>query len=320
MAIPAVLAAVGRTAATTGRVVAAGGEVSMGKKLISAAGDIGQVAFAAQSLSSSMTGLASVMIPFSAHTQIAAGALKTFVGAVSSVGNAVAGFVKLASPVHVQMFNLAVDDLVASIGKALVPVMEYGTKIVRLFADVVFQMSGPLSRILHAVLKPMMAALDLLLTAMTPQIHVFVAMADALALLLEVSTAFSTGMMKLANNFLSFGGSIKDKSVGAAVRPAQFSSPEEYGRRAQQAAFSLGGAADSQTRTANAAEELVRLFRNFPTEITKALLATIGGGLTGMATSVVGSKGFIKRADTLHSDAVDAFENTLGIELPSFRR
>jgi hypothetical protein len=52
--------------------------------------------------------------------------------------------------------------------------------------------------------------------------------------------------------------SLEGKSVGAAVRPATFSSVEEYGKRAQQAAFSLGTAAGPEVRTANVAEMLYK--------------------------------------------------------------
>lgn len=55
--------------------------------------------------------------------------------ALIELGNQMASFVKLASPATVMLFNRAVEDFQAMIGRALTPALEFVTKLIRNAAD-----------------------------------------------------------------------------------------------------------------------------------------------------------------------------------------
>ncbi len=231
--------------------------------------------------------------------------------AATSLGNAVAPFVRLANPGLVQRFTLASDDLTASIGRALMPVMEHATLIVRRVADAFMALSGTLSNAFGNGLKAIDKILESVFAEITPLINIFgkllsmitaivapinslvatiakivafhfevvfhaleivltplMAVVEAFGLILEdlmdvIGDAVDSAM-KYIRDLLGIK-SIAGGSVGAAVRPAQFQSIEDYGKKAQQAAFSLGTASSPAERTAGFAkqiyEELQKILR-----------------------------------------------------------
>lgn len=61
---------------------------------------------------------------------------------ISAINANVARFVQLASPAHFMRFQLAVDDLMASIGYALIPVMEQFTALTRSVGSAIFGTSA----------------------------------------------------------------------------------------------------------------------------------------------------------------------------------
>jgi hypothetical protein len=231
-------------------------------------------------------------------------ALGTLRETVGAVGAAASEFVRLASPVHVQLFNLAMDDFTASIGKILIPILESATKFVRMFADVTWALSGPLQNLMRAfkgpldsVFKTLTEVFGAVVAAVTPAINVLAAIAkpflklgailfqivgfgvenffSGLATALELLAAPIQVAAMLLGDFVDAMGnfvegtlgwlrdvlgmdrpSIGGRSVGAAVRPATIGSVEDYGRKAQQAAFSLGGAASPDVTTAKYVQEI----------------------------------------------------------------
>ena len=67
-----------------------------------------------------------------------------------------------------QMFNLAVDDLQASIGEILVPVLKFGTDLFRKLGDAVSTVSGPLRRLLDTLFSTWSDRMGDIFGAMTP--------------------------------------------------------------------------------------------------------------------------------------------------------
>lgn len=301
--------------------------------------------------------------------------IKTMRDSIGMVGTAVSEFVRLANPVEVQKFNLAMDDFTGVFGKILMPVMKASTALVRGFADVFFGMSNAFARAADKLFEPLTKALPKITNAFGPLVDTisdFVDMAsDALAPLVDVgvkmftelsglfskaSVAFLDPIMRVMPRIVNVFKSIADSmsrtfdavmevlnpiinvvagiagahvelalnalvnvlslaataadvfvsaletmmsafrwignklielstalfgssrflsgptragrdlaggSVGAAVRPATIGSVEDYGRKAQQAAFSLGSAADRpEMRTATATEDLLKFMKN----------------------------------------------------------
>ncbi len=226
--------------------------------------------------------------------------LKSFVSAVGAVGSAISEFVKLSNPVYVQKFNMAMEDLMASIGKILTPILITSTAFVRAFADVIFKLSDPLQKLVAAFFDPLTEILPVIVNFMAPFVELFAEfakiMAQVLAPIMKVLVplfaaialglaaflalgaaptiigaivlaigAFVSVVVSLAIAFapliILFGAigyaiykltmyvakflgitGIAGGSTGAAVRPASFGSVEDYGKKAQQAAFSLGTA------------------------------------------------------------------------------
>jgi hypothetical protein len=208
--------------------------------------------------------------------------LKGFRDSVTAIGNSVAEFVQLASPVHVQRFVIASEDLTASIGKILIPMMEFATKTTRAFADVIFTLSGPLKRLTEAGFDQLATVFDAAMDTLTPFIPLLTSWINLMALAMESQAAWMK-MIGQLNHLFSFGGAagggkiLKD-STGAAVRPAQFTSVEAYGKAAQQAAFSLGSAADPAEQTSLTVKDIYNLLvswagklENLPQSIADAI-------------------------------------------------
>lgn len=66
---------------------------------------------------------------------------------ITAFGASVAKFVSQASPAHIIRWNLAVADLQAVIGRALIPVMEMATAMVRKMGDAVASLSGEATKL-----------------------------------------------------------------------------------------------------------------------------------------------------------------------------
>lgn len=300
MPIPAIVGAlgsIGRVAAMAGSALGAAGAgaaegtllargAQVAKTLNTVSNALMMTQYGAQAAGSAISGLAKMMMPMAPLVGIVTRGLNWFVSAVTNIGNSVAGFVALASPVHVQKFKLATDDLVATIGHMLLPVMEYGTELVRAFADSMMPLIRPAQELLSALFKPLTAlmptlanmggavarALGALIRIVTPFLNVFGQIFELIGKIvgtgvemvfhvLAVNLEVFAAVMKPFLDILVIGleavnrvmeralrwvraflrlPTVAGKSTGMAARPATFSSVEEYGRKAQQAAFSLG--------------------------------------------------------------------------------
>lgn len=400
MALPAILGALGRAAAgggALGRGAAAGGG-TFGSALGQVAGtafNLQQVGGAAKAagnfLVDALTPGVQQMKLFAMGVNAVNAPMKSFVGglkslheAFTSLGNGLSEFVKLASPIHVVKFQMAADDLAASMGKFLIPMMEFATKQVRAFADVVFTLSDPLTHLMKAVFDPLTKMIDTMIDDFSPLIMMFGdfidtlakmaepvmtilialnrlnpivlafnafasvldALSDPITTLMNYTQALAMVFNDLAKEFANFidealkfiglggtkGPSIRDKSVGAAVRPAQFGSLEDYGKRAQQAAFSLGTAADPAKETSKTVLDIYNWLKTdlpnefkawaarLPDELAAALAKVIPGGETVRAaipaiaeTGRDAGRWVERRADEVR-EAASGVLRTLGLD------
>jgi hypothetical protein len=85
------------------------------------------------------------------------------------------------NPAHTQRFDDAQNDLVASFGKAFVPVLRAGTAVVRAFADAAAAVSGPAQRLMATFFEPIEKAMPKLVEMATPLLKEFGRFADELA-------------------------------------------------------------------------------------------------------------------------------------------
>lgn len=120
--------------------------------------------------------------------------------AVSSIQMQVARFVKLANPAEFQRFQLAVDDLYASIGRALTPVLQAATDLFRSLGGALFGLNESGQRAIQA------------LAAGTAAMLTFAAAAVAL------QTVLSGGVLPVV--FAVIGGMSGLIAASDAFRPA----------------------------------------------------------------------------------------------------
>lgn len=292
---------------------------------------ITQVGFAAQIGGQAIGGLVGLLqkmptAPIRAFTAVmnavqapvlyAVDAIRGFRNSITAIGNSISEFVQLASPVEVQKFKLASDDLTASIGKALVPVMRFATALTRGFADVLFRLSGPFERIMAKFFDPLTEAIPKLVNAAEPLIDLFGLLAEVFTGMPGIINFTVSAVSMFASMLESFGltkGGLSGSSVGAAVRPAQIGSIEDYGRRAQQAAFSLGTGADPARDSANSLRDIYNWLTGIESYI-KNLPANIGTALGEAIVAKLGPRNATELAQS-GKGAEWALLRTFGINL-----
>ena len=354
MPLPAILGALGRVAAVAGRAGVArnvagpvSSFVSRGQALADAGDATGKFVGALAKLPAAMatapiTGFTAALTAVQAPALAVTGALHGMKSTVTALGDSVAGFVKSVSPAHVERFNYAVEDMTASIGRALLPVMEFATAMTRKFGDVLFTvsgklqnvfatLSGPMTRVMDALFNPLVSVLESIIMLATPAVEALAAMVDGWAVVFKVMGDGTTALLRAVG--LASGTMMS--SVGAAVRAAGVGSVEDYGRRAQVAAFRLGTGAEPAERSANMLEQIRDMLNGFfnglprelaklPVDVAQKLAEALakflpGGGAVGRAVDAGERRAGVvmRRIDRAHDRAVNAVEDTLGVELPS---
>lgn len=145
-----------------------GGGGASGASGVAAAGALGrQLGPVTASIGAFTNAISSINAPVIA----AADQLRQFTAAATAMGRAVEPFVRLANPGVVQRFTLASEDLTASIGRFLVPVMLTATNITRAFADVMFKLSGPLNYLVKSVFDPLTNIIPKLTNELEPLLN-----------------------------------------------------------------------------------------------------------------------------------------------------
>lgn len=169
--------------------------------------------------------------------------------AILAVGAAIQGLVAKANPAAAFQFNLALSDLGGTMGQILTPVLRGITVFIRAFAD---GLQG-----LRPALDPIMKGLGDTIAALAPIMQSLMQMAGpalqtlgflikefvvpAIKLLADTLNEFVQKVMQTAHELtgglINFGDFKAKSSFGAAIRPAQYSSIEEIGKRTTLAAL-----------------------------------------------------------------------------------
>ena len=185
--------------------------------------------------------------------------------AILALGEALSGLVAKANPAVFQQFTLAVNDLLAVIGAALVPLFNtVFIPVIRMAADSLMQLA-PAGQALAVALQPLV---ELIGDAFAVAVGI---LAEAIKAISPVVMAFARILNDVVRfigrqirellaligiNLPEFGGK-PGASVGAAVRQAGHTSVEDVVKQAQRASFSLGTAAnDPMGQMANMAKEI----------------------------------------------------------------
>lgn len=181
--------------------------------------------------------------------------------AILVFGEALGGLVNKANPAVFQQFTLAVNDLMAVIGRALVPLFETVViPVIRMAADSLMDLA-PAGAALAAALQPLVeliggafgVAVGILAEAIkfvSPLIMVFARVLNDVGKI--VGNAVRELLALIGISLPAFGGK-PGASVGAATRQAGHSGIDDVVKQAQRAAFSLGNAQnDPMGKMANA--------------------------------------------------------------------
>lgn len=186
------------------------------------------------------------------------GAAGVLGGAALAIGGVTAGvlalekateaFVAKSNPAALKQLNLAVDDLMAVIGRALLPVVEFATRAFRFLGDVlaVILPSADDLRDVFSVFDDVLREMYDLMATIAPVIKdVLVGALKALAVALRFLLAPLFYVLDVLKRFglikEGAGASIKGASFGAAAQPAAFSSVEDYARKVYTSFLSSGG-------------------------------------------------------------------------------
>jgi hypothetical protein len=153
----------------------------------------------------------------------------------------------------------------------LKPVVEFMQPLIEAFASWA-AMAGT------GAIVSLLALLAGVILTVTLALSPLIAVMIAIGYVVQKATAALSGFLRS----IGIGGrSAAGGSVGVAVRPATIGSVEDYGRKAMQAAFSLGAGAGPEERTANVLDELYKYFKeNFISDLMKALKDVIPGAKT----------------------------------------
>jgi hypothetical protein len=181
-----------------------------------------------------------------------------------------------AAPGQYELFNQALNDTQAVIGRVFVPVLELATDAVRGFADFMTNILPTTDQVREAF-EPLREALDevkAVMMEMAPFIRdVFAASLKALAvsikvvvdqfrLALKTFDAMTFGFFRAYNQFAE---PANKSSMGAAAGPARYMEVEDLGRQAALASFKLGTAGEKsqkrpEERTADGIDRIVDFF------------------------------------------------------------
>lgn len=227
------------------------------------------------------------------------GAMAGAAGAAVAFGNSLLSFISKANPAAMQRFQLAVNDLFATIGAALIPVFELLTALVRTVADAMTLMI-PVGHQLAAALQPVF---ELLGEAIAKYIgflaQVLKAIVPVFAVVIRVLMDVANWVAKVAKQFLELLGidmpdeAKKGASVGMAARQAQIGGVEDVLRKAMTSAFGTGlGANDPASKTASAVEGIrattdklyAYLKDQFPKDLEKWLTTDMPAALGKLLT------------------------------------
>lgn len=176
----------------------------------------------------------------------ALGPLAAVAGAVSQVTAAMIQLGKAASPVAAEKLDMALEDMQATMGRVFVPVVELATDGIRLMGDALASILPSTEEMREAMapFKDMFADLRDAFASVAPALKELIKFAvQVQSVVWKLTAVFATWPIQLGKLFGLFSGKEPLKSsVGAAARPASFSSIDEYSRKLYLSALSSGNA------------------------------------------------------------------------------
>lgn len=199
-------------------------------------------------------------------------------GIIKDILGTLTSFAALASPGQMQLFQMAVEDVQATIGQSFIPVLEMMRDAVRLVGDALATFLPDAAEVREALagtrvlFDEMRVAITEMMVEAGPLVKSFflgivkgfgLFISGIAVIITRLSQAFTALMgpirelLALIGINLPKSGGIRS-SVGAAARQAQFSSFDEYQRQLQLSAYSEG-TSSSMAQVPNMVSD-IRLF------------------------------------------------------------
>lgn len=259
-----------------------------------------------------VTGMASGQLPAAGFANAMQGLMKPMQGVMAMAGGvgaaisgvtggfqqafgAIQGAVAKADPAAAMKFQIALDDLTATMGQIVAPVLKAGTGLIRKFADMLMTMQpafkpliGVMTQLMDVVGQLLLPVFKIftvyiqvygaILNAMMPVVNlaaqVLMKLADAILYLMNKAVEAyneiarsrvgrNLGMKTL--DIKQFDDFDKKSSVGASVRPASFIGAAELGRQARQTAFASG--ASPEVKAIEGVRAEIKFFKEWAANI-----------------------------------------------------
>jgi len=191
--------------------------------------------------------------------------------AAGVLGSLISGVVAKANPAVAQQFTLALNDTLAVIGQALVPVLRVLTRLMRSFGDTLQSFAGGVGEALASILDSLMPLFQVFLDVFARAGELVAGVLQFVAPLVKIAaegirTVFEwigkavRYLLDLIGIEVSESRVRPGSSVGAAVRQAGVSSVSGVIQQAQISALQLGNASTSYGKMTadNTAQLIVR--------------------------------------------------------------
>lgn len=183
-------------------------------------------------------------------------------GILKGITETLTQFAAKASPVTMEQFSIAIDDVQATIGQSFVPVLQLMTQATRLFGDVLANMLPSTQEVSYALeaaydgMAEFRDAMMELATEVGPILRTgFIAALQYLGQLIRQVASYVTSLVHAMSPWLAQlrqflgitgGAGTERTSTGASARSAQFQGIEAYQQQLQIAAMSAPGVATQQ--------------------------------------------------------------------------
>ena len=254
---------------------------------------------------------------------VAVAGLAVVGGALAVIGTVAQQFVQKANPVVAEQFTLAVNDLMAVMGQALVPVFKIVTDLVRAVADTfmgfakdIGSMVGQLLEPFAQVLKEIFSVIGLIGKGIVAVLQPIVTIAAAvLKLIADIISKFMRFVESVLGLFGIEPGRKEGAAAGAAARSASTTDVESVLRSAREKAFSLGIASEDPSKKTINLLEVLRDIGNRMLDALVQLPAKLARAIRDGATAVVESStdSIGDRVDSLALEARRAAGRAAGL-------
>jgi phage-related protein len=150
-------------------------------------------------------------------------------GAVLGLGAAMVQFVSLADPGIVQLFNLAVSDMMAVIGQGLAPILQVVTKVIRIAADSLTTWAPQLGQIIASLAEGLLPVVKIIFDVMSKLGQainlVLVALAPIIVAFEQIYQAIFEALQPVLTSLIQIVSGVMVQALGALAKAVLYVTP-----------------------------------------------------------------------------------------------